>query len=209
MKFYECDFAPCAATRRDVIRVAQRVHDDGQSVYEAFTPEAFRGWGANDIAVLIDHDATKRAGTVTAVSAWRDWWNASFVLDGPHAEQAADLIERRGKVSPGFQPLDKDPDFAVPITPAHNPTHWYTRARLNEISIASPGAIPWYQGARVTRCYQPKAPAATPVRRERAEPATAPSVDPATEHWQREAAIAAHERGNIVRFGVGEVLRVH
>ena len=39
MKFYEAVFAPCAATRRDVIRVAQLVHDDGKSVYEAFAPE--------------------------------------------------------------------------------------------------------------------------------------------------------------------------
>ena len=67
MKFYECDFAPCAATRRDVIRVAQLVHDSkrGGSAYEAFDPDAFRGWGQADIPVCIDHDVTTRAGTVT------------------------------------------------------------------------------------------------------------------------------------------------
>ena len=109
MKFYEAVFAPCAATRRDVIRVAQLVHDDGKSAYEAFAPEAFRGWGGKDIAVLIDHDATKRAGTVTAIGAFGDWRNASFMLDSPHADLAADLIERRGKVSPGFEPSKRTP----------------------------------------------------------------------------------------------------
>ena len=165
MRFFEAAFAPCAATRRDVVRVAQLVYDDGQSVYEAFTPQAFKGWGQSEIPVLIDHNETKRAGTVTALHAHGDWWHASFMLDGPHADRAADLIERRGKVSPGFRPDEMDPDFAVPITPAHNATHWYTRARLNEISIASPGAIPWYQGAKVTRSYELKAPpTATPHR---------------------------------------------
>ena len=209
MRFYECDFAPCAATRRDVIRVAQLVRSEGASVYEAFTPTAFRGWGQSDIAVLIDHDETKRAGTITAVSAYGDWLNASFMLDGPYADLAASVIERSGKVSPGFRPDEMDPDFARPITPDHAPFHWHTRARLTELSLCTPGvAIPWFQGARITRCYQSRPLAHAPVRREQVEPATAPSVDPTTEHWQREAAMAAHARGNIVRFGTGEVLGV-
>jgi len=196
MKFYEAAFAPCAATRRDVIRVAQLVHDDGRSVYEAFAPEAFRGWGASDIPVVLDHDVTKRAGTVTAISAFSDWLNASFVLDGPHADRAADLIERRGKVSPGIYPLDKDPDFAVPISSHHSATHWFTRARLDEISILSPGRVPWYQGAKITRSYESKALTAAPHRQELVARETEPEGE-------------VIPGGQVlVRHGIGTVLRV-
>ena len=169
MKFYECRFAPNASTWRDAIRVAQLVRHDGQSVYEAFTPEAFAGWGAADIAILLDHDVKKRAGTVTAIAAHRDWWHASFVLDGPHAARAAEYIERSGLVSPGFNDHAKDADLAEPITPAHYPTHLYTSAKLNEISVVRPGAIAWYQGAKVTRAYESKE---TPTEKPKPKPAT-------------------------------------
>ena len=194
MKFYECDFAPCAATRRDVIRVAQLVHDEGGSAYEAFAPAAFKGWGQSDIPILIDHDVTRRAGTVTALSAFGDWWRGSFMLDGPDAGKAEEIIERGGKVSPSFEPLEKDPDFARPITLAHTPTHWYLRARLTEISIASPHATPWYRGARVTRCYQSKAPA--------------PSTRQGLVARETEGEVIYGDGQPIIRHGVGKILRV-
>lgn len=166
MKFYECRFAPCAATWRDVIGVAQLVRSRGEAHYECFSPDAFKGWGTRDIAILLDHDDMKRAGTVTALAPHGEWWHASFVLDGPHAERAAEYIERGGKVSPGFNDEEKDPIFAKPITPHHNATHWHTRAQLNEISILGPGVIPWYLGAKVTRCYEPRATEPPAVREE-------------------------------------------
>ncbi|HEU6445315.1 MAG TPA: hypothetical protein VFL61_09680 [Gaiellaceae bacterium] len=200
--FYECQFAPNAATRRDVTRVAQLVRDQGQSVYEAFAPQAFAGWGKSDIAVLIAHDPSKRAGTVTALSSHGDWHIATFMLDGPYAAHAADLIERSGAVSPDFSDFDKDPDFARPLSPHHSPTHWYTRARLNEISVATPGAIAWYADAKVTRTYEPKTPAAT-VRRQPAAAARtlAPDHTTATEIYCPPGAI-------LHRPGIGRVTRV-
>ena len=62
--YFECQFAPNAATPRDLICVAQIVSQDGETAYEAFAPQAFEGWGAKPIAVLVDHDVKKRAGTV-------------------------------------------------------------------------------------------------------------------------------------------------
>lgn len=156
MKFYSCQFAPCGANVRDVIRVAQLVHDRGVSAYEAVAPDAFHGrW--TDAAILINHDPKRRAGTVTVVAAHKDWMLADFVLDGPHAARAAELIERSGSVSPGFTWIERDPIFAKPITPDHHPTHWYTAARLDEISLVEPGAIGWYSGAKVTHAYKPTA----------------------------------------------------
>ena len=151
-RFYECRFAPSAATWREAIRVGQLVHDRGVSAYESFAPRAFAGWGASEIPVLIDHDVSQRAGTVTVLTAHRDWHIASFVLDGPYATRAAEFIAKSGKVSPGLHVLDKDLDrsLATPITPAHRPTHWYFRAQLDEISILPPGEIAWYAGAKVT-----------------------------------------------------------
>jgi hypothetical protein len=167
VKFGDCYFAPSAATPRDAIRVGQRVVDRGTTVYEAFAPLAFRDAGvrASDVPVLLDHDVTKRAGTVTALITRGDWHVAGFALDGPFAAEAAEWIARSGKVSPGFTELDKDPIMATPITAMHIATHWYSRARLDEISVVPPGAIAWYQGARVTslREHTPKprpAPAA-------------------------------------------------
>jgi hypothetical protein len=137
-------------------------------VDEAFAVRAFRDAGvrASDVPVLLDHCETKRAGTVTALIGHGDWHIAAFALDGPYAAEAADWIERSGKVSPGFTELDKDAIMATPITPLHNPTHWYSRARLDEISVLPPGAIPWYQGARVTslREHKLKPRPATPAR---------------------------------------------
>jgi len=168
VKFGDCCFAPSAATRRDAIRVGQRVVDRGKTVYEAFAPLAFRDAGvrASDVPVLLDHDVTKRAGTVTALISRGDWHVAGFVLDGPHAAEAAEWIARPGKVSPGFTELDKDAIMATPITPVHIGTNWYSRARLDEISIVPPGAIAWYQGARVTslREHIPKPRPVTPAR---------------------------------------------
>lgn len=159
MTSYECRFAPSARTWRDAIRVGQLVHDHGTTAAEAFAPDAFAGWGASPIPVLIDHDEQKHAGTVTVVSAHKDWALADFVLDGPHAAEAAALIERSGKVSPSIIPLDKDPYLATPHSPFHNPTHWYTRAKLFEISVLSPTAAPWYEGAQVTHTH--RAPSVT------------------------------------------------
>ena len=156
MRFYDCDFAPNAATVRNAIRVAQIISERGDAYYEAFSPEAFKGWGQYEIPILINHDGSQQAGKVTAVAAHGDWWRASFMLDGPYANRAADLIERCGKVSPGFDPVDKDHHLAVPITPHHTPIHWHTRAKLNEISILTPGVMAWYVGAKVTRAYRPR-----------------------------------------------------
>jgi hypothetical protein len=137
-------------------------------VDEAFAVRAFRDAGvrASDVPILLDHDTTRRAGTVTALIAHGDWHIASFALDGPYAAEAAEWVERSGKVSPGFTELDKDPTFATPITPDHAPTYWYLRARLDEISIVPPGEIAWYHGARVTslREHTPKPRPLTPAR---------------------------------------------
>lgn len=157
MKVYRCQFAPNAATRQDAIRVGQLVRDEGASAYEAFAPDAFSDTRAAEVAVLIDHDVSKRAGTVRAKVAQGDWHSAEFVLDGPYAAEAALLIERHGKVSPGFTGLDKEPGLARPISDGHNPTHWYSRARLNEISILLPGSVAWYAGAKVTHVHEQKA----------------------------------------------------
>ena len=59
MTFYEAVIAPCAAIRRDAIRVAQLI--PGESVYECFAPEAFKGWGTREIPVLLDHDRASAA----------------------------------------------------------------------------------------------------------------------------------------------------
>lgn len=162
MKLYSCQFAPNAETWRDAIRVGQLVHDRGVNAYESFAPQAFEWTKAADVPILLDHDTKKRAGTVTVKVAHGDWHRADFVLDGPYAARAAEYIERCGKVSPSFTELTKDPISARAISPAHNPTHWYTRARLNEISIVSPGGIAWYQGAKVTRASELRP--ATPAR---------------------------------------------
>jgi len=172
VRFFDAAFAPCAATRRSAIRVAQFIMNGGESAYEAFAPEAFQGWGQYDIPILIDHDGGKLAGKVTSLVAHGDWHVASFMLDGPYANRAALLIERCGKVSPGFDPLEKDARFAVPITQHHTPIHWHTRAKLNEISILSPSSSPWYVGAKVERAYppQPEAPRQSLAVRHQPEP---------------------------------------
>jgi hypothetical protein len=56
--------APAASTWRDAIRVGQLVHDRGVSAYESFAPQAFAGWVASDIPVLVDHERleTRRHG---------------------------------------------------------------------------------------------------------------------------------------------------
>ena len=194
MTYFECAFAPIAATRRDVPRVAQLVRSEGESIYEAFSPGAFTGWGKAEIPVLIEHDETKRAGTVTAIAPWRDWWNASFVLDGPHADRAADLIARCGNVSPSFSPDELDPRFAVPISAHHHATHWYLRAQLNEISVLSPSATPWFLGAKVTRTYEPKATATPTAHRHPSEPV--------------EGEVIPDNGQIIVRHGIGTILSV-
>lgn len=133
MKSYECRFAPCASNVRDVIRVSQLVHDRGVTAYEAIAPDAFKSrW--TDAAIVIDHNQEQRAGTVTSVIGWQDWMVANFVLDGPHAAHAAELIERSGQVSPGFTWIERDPTFATPHSTAHDPFHFFTAARLDEIS---------------------------------------------------------------------------
>jgi hypothetical protein len=120
--FHECCFAPFAATRRDVIRVAQLI--PGESVREAFAPRAFAGWGARDIPILLDHDPNKRAGTVTGIAAHGDWWHGSFVLDGPHAERGADYLARFGAGvprirtrgdGPQLRRTDQRPSLPVPL----------------------------------------------------------------------------------------------
>jgi hypothetical protein len=155
MRFYEARFAPNAETVRAAVRVSQRALYHGEIVAECFQPQAFRAAGvkASEVPVLIDHDLTKGAGTVTTLVAHGDWHIASFPLDGPYAREAAELIERSGRVSPSFTELDKDPISAREPCPMN----WYTAARLDEISILSPGAIAWYVGAKVTRVYEPKA----------------------------------------------------
>jgi phage head maturation protease len=161
MKFCECRFAPNAETWRDAIRVGQRVIRRGGSVHEAFAPQAFRAAGvrASEVPILLDHDPTKRAGTVTVLIAHGDWHIASFVLDGPYAARAHEFIERGGgKVSLGFDDLETDPRSAIKTSPYHPATNWYTRARVNEISILPPGAIAWYQGAKVTNVSEFKLP---------------------------------------------------
>jgi hypothetical protein len=217
MKFYECRFAPNATTRRNVVRVAQLVHSNGQEIYEAFSPDAFAGWGQREIKILLDHDPTQVAGKVTAIVPHGDWWHASFMLDGPCAARAADWIERSGKVSPGFDPDEIDPDFARPITAAHYPTHWHTRARLREVSLLPPGAIAWYAGAKVTGVSELKATPtptshAAPVNRQVSE-----EVSRATEARIVAAQQAARERqhaehlmqnGILYRPAIGQVLDV-
>lgn len=146
MRLYTCRFAPCGSTPRHAIRTSQLVVQRGESVHESFDPHAFAGTRAAEVAILLDHDPRKRAGTVRAKVAHGDWHVADFVLDGPYAEQAAEWIERSGKVSPGFDPIEHDPIAAR--EPAA--MTWHTRARLNEISVLPPGAIGWYAGAIVT-----------------------------------------------------------
>jgi hypothetical protein len=191
VKIYSCQFAPVAANWRDVIRVAQLVRAQGVSAYEAFAPDAFRGWGAAEIPVLIDHDEDRRGGSVTVVTGWKDWMLADFILDGPYAERAAELIERSGKVSPGFTWHERDPVLEKPHSPDHHPTHWITRARLDEISLLAPGSIGWYAGARVTRVSEMKEPTVTRT---------------ASNH--SDAGEIIHGGELIVRHGIGQVLRV-
>ena len=97
------------------------------------------------------------------VAPHRDWMYGTFVLDGPYAEEARRCIERSGKLSPAFESFEKDPDFALPFSPHHYPYHWHLRAKLNEISVVSPAAMAWYQGAKVTGSFASK-PTPTPVR---------------------------------------------
>ena len=194
MRFYEAAIAPSAGTRRDAIRVAQLVNSEGESIYEAFGPEAFKGWGKAEIPVVLEHDEAKRAGTVTAISSWGDWWNASFVLDGPHADRAADLIARCGNVSPNFSPDEKDPDFATPISAHHHAIHWYLKARLNEISVLTPRATPWFLGAKVTRTYEPRATVTATAHRHPSEPV--------------EGEVIPDNGQIIVRHGIGTILSV-
>lgn len=176
-KLFECRFAPAASTWRDAIRIGQLVRDRGVSAYESFAPQAFADWATSDIPVVLDHDIKKRAGTVTVVAAHGDWHIATFVLDGPHAARAAEHIERSGNVSPRAQVFDMDPSLATPVTPAHHPTHWYTRARLDEISIVSPGTIAWYAGAEVTAVRE-LTPRST--ERQRLDRAPSPAARPSS-----------------------------
>jgi hypothetical protein len=200
-RFYECQFAPAAATWRDAIRVGQLVHDRGVSAYESFAPQAFAGCVAADIPVVLEHDTSKRAGTVTPVAAHGDWHIATFVLDGPYASRAAEFIEKCGEVSPGAQVFDMDPSLATPITPDHNPTHWYTRARLDEISIVSPGTIARYAGAKVTAVRE-LTPRSTERRLDRApSPADRPSPG-------RAGSEVIHGGRILRRPGIGQVLGV-
>jgi hypothetical protein len=93
----------------------------------------------------------------------------------------------------GFYELDKDPILATPISPAHSPTHWYTRARLDEISVLPPGAIGWYKGAKVTGVSEPA----------KRSPAGATTSD------RRPAAGEVfYGGGKIIRPGIGQVLGV-
>lgn len=203
MKLYECQFAPAAATWRDAIRVGQLVRHQGANVYEAFAPQAFAGWATSEVPIILDHDMTKRAGRVTVVAAHRDWWIATFVLDGPYASHAAEWIERSGSVSPGFHELDKDPQLATPITPAHDAHHWYTKARLDEISVLPPGAIGWYAGAKVTgvRELTPRS-----TERQRVDPAPSPAARPPS---PGRAAGEVFYGGQLIRRpGIGRVLGV-
>ena len=190
MMFYEARVAPIASTRRGVIRHAQLV--PGESCFEAFTREAFAGWGERDLPVLLGHDPSKRAGTITSVFAHGDWLHASFVLDGPHAEQGAAYIARDGRVSISFDPGEMDPDFARPVSLAHLPYHWYRRATLNELSLVRSDAIACYQGAEVTRSYRSKLTPAAPLVRE-AEP-------------EGEVIFGG---GPIRRVGIGQIVGVH
>jgi hypothetical protein len=117
------------------------------------------------------------AGTATALIAHKDWHIASFVLDGPYASRAAEWIERSGRVSPGFDPIDKDPVMSTRTSPHHPAYHWHTRAKLNEISICSPGSIAWYAGAKVTGVREFKAPMAPSPSTTKPEHAVVPTAN--------------------------------
>jgi hypothetical protein len=217
VKFYECQFAPAAATRRDAIRVGQVVHDRGVSAYEAFAPRAFAGWGKAEIRVLIDHCMAKRAGTVKLVAAHRDWFLATFVLDGPYAALGAKLIARSGKVSLGATVLDQDPVLADPIPPTHNPTHWYTRARLDEISVVSPprlrgtpalGSPPFATHDRPPPAPPAKTTADPLVRRPRSHAARPYSAVPVGEVFETlgPGVIRLERTGEVIRLGRGRLM---
>ena len=94
MKFCSCRFAPNGETPLHAIRVSQLVRHQGKSVHEVFAPQAFADTRASEVPILLDHDVTKRAGTVTVLVAHKDWHIADFVLDGPYAARAAEFIER-------------------------------------------------------------------------------------------------------------------
>ena len=76
-------------------------------------------------------------------------------------------------------------------------------AFVGEVSVLPPGVEPAEPLARVLLLERTPPAARSPGR------ATRDAAGVMAEHWQREAAMAAHARGNIVRFGVGEVLGVH
>jgi hypothetical protein len=190
VRLYSCRFAPNGDNPFHAIRVAQRVVDHGESVLEAFAPDAFASRSAN-VPVLLDHDHGRRAGTIRAMVAHGDWHIADFILDGPYAAQAAEWIETSGRVSPGFTALERDAISAK--EPA--PMNWYLRATLDEISVIPPGSIAWYVGAKITRVSELPQPTSSAVETPRVEPAAGEVVLPG--RGQR-----------IVRHNSGEVLGV-
>jgi hypothetical protein len=163
----------------------------GESVVEAFASDAFSGTRSADVPILLDHDVTKRAGTLTAKAAVGDWWHGDFVLnDGPYAAQAVEWIEASGRISPGFTVLERDAISAREPCPMN----WYLRATLDEISILPPGAIQWYVGARVTRVNELPEPTSSAVE--------------ARSRVEHAAGEVVHGGQRIVRHNIGDVLGV-